>query len=304
MDEKPWFGSYEPGVPRELVFPEKALPETLRETANRFPRRPAIRFFGRDISYQELDRRVDRFANLLISRGVGPGDRVALYLPNVPPAVIGYYGILRAGAVVTQINPLQTPRETIHQLKDSGAKFVVALDSFVPILRPIAEECGLKAVWVVRVSDDLPLIKSWVVRWRNRKDKGRVSWPTEAYFRSFPRDLAAASDARVRIPLKMDDLALLQYTGGTTGLPKGVMLTHRNIVANAWQARVWIAGSGEGRHTVLGAIPFFHCYGMTVGMNLSVLVGASMVLVPSCMLPTCFISGPAGSPGPRRPRRP
>jgi long-chain acyl-CoA synthetase len=288
LEDRPWFSSYEPGVPHDLVCPEKTLPEVLSETARRFPDRPAIRFFGRDIPYRELDRRASRFANLLIARGVRPGDRVALYLPNVPAVVVGYYGILRAGAVVTLVNPLQTPRDTVHQLKDSGARFVVALDAFVPVLRELAKEAPLERVWVVRIADDLPLLKGLLYDLKSRRDRRNwVPWPQEEWFGSFRRESASMPDRDPGVPLSLDGLALLQYTGGTTGLPKGVMLTHGAILANAWQARSWITGMEdmrEGRETILAVIPVFHCYGMTVGMNLAVAHGAAMVLAPKFMV--------------------
>ncbi len=285
MEDRPWYTSYEPGVPRELAYPSHALPEVLADTARRFPRKTAIHFFGRDISYRELDRLVNRFANLLRSQGVKPGDRVALYLPNVAPVVIGYYGILRAGAVVTLVNPLQTPRDTIHQLKDSGTRFVVALDAFVPVLRDLAKEVPLSRVWITRIADYLPPLKGLLYNLKNSRDKRNwIPWPGEKWFGSFRKELAASSDRDPGLRSSLDDLALLQYTGGTTGLPKGVMLTHRAVLANAWQAKSWVVGMTEGEESVLTAIPIFHCYGMTVGMNLAVAHGATMVLVPKFMV--------------------
>lgn len=288
MEDRPWFSSYEPGVPREPDFPEKTLPEVLADTARRFPRRPAIRFFGRDLSYRDLDRWANRFANLLRSRGVKPGDRVAIYLPNVPPVVIAYYGVLRAGAVVTLVNPLQTPGDTVHQLKDSGARFLVALDAFVPVVRDLAKQVPLERVWVTRVSDFLPPLKGLLYDLKMRRDRRTwVPWPSEPWFGSFKKETAAAPDSDPGVATPLGDLALLQYTGGTTGLPKGVMLTHRAISCNAFQAKSWVMGlegMREGRETVLTAIPIFHCYGMTVGMNLAVAHGAAMVLVPKFMV--------------------
>ncbi len=284
LSEKPWFSAYESHVPKTLEYPEVPLPGVLTEVSRRFSNRTALYFFGHRISYREFDRLVSRFANLLIASGVKSGDRVALYLPNCPPAVIGYYGILRAGAVVTQINPLQLQNETIHQLKDSGARHVVAMDTFVPVLRTLSAECGLEKVWITRVSDYFPSFKRILYELKNRKAGTQVPWPPEPYFRSFVRDLRESPDSDPGVPLDMEALAVLQYTGGTTGLSKGVMLTHRNVLANAWQSRKWIAGEADGTETVLAAIPIFHCYGMTVSMNLGVLSGASMVLVPRFMI--------------------
>ncbi|HVZ79459.1 MAG TPA: long-chain fatty acid--CoA ligase [bacterium] len=280
MDQKPWLTSYDEGVPKTLEYPEKPLPELLRDIVGRFPQNPAIHFFGSRMDYAELDRLVDRFANLLIKEGVQPGDRVALYLPNCPPCVIAFFGALRAGAILTQLNPLYSASETAHQLKDSGAKWVVSLDRFVPILRQVANECGLKKVWVTRVNDYFPFPLKWLYPLKAKKEKTWVDWPTEPLFASFVKELGKASETPVRVSMNMDDTALLQYTGGTTGVAKGVILTHRNLVANAYQCRAWLPKLEDGQEVFMVAIPIFHCYGMTVGMNWAVITGASMVLVP------------------------
>jgi long-chain acyl-CoA synthetase len=161
---------------------------------------------------------------------------------------------------------------------------MVALDQFVPVLKPIAGECGLDTIWVTRVSDYLPAIKRILYNFKMNREKHWVKWPQEPCFRSFVKDLASSPAHDTGIPLDLEGTALLQYTGGTTGLAKGVILTQRNILANAWQARYWVTHMADGKETVLLAIPIFHCYGMTVGMNLAVLMGASMVLVPKFMI--------------------
>jgi long-chain acyl-CoA synthetase len=280
MNEKPWLASYDEGVSQTLQYPEKPLPELLRDIAGRFPQNPAIHFFGTRMDYAEWDRLVDRFANLLIKEGVQPGDRVALYLPNCPPCVIAFFGALRAGAILTQLNPLYSASETSHQLKDSGAKWVVSLDRFVPILRQVANECGLKKVWVTRVNDYFPIPLKWLYPLKAKKEKTWVDWPTEPLFTSFVKALDGASETPVRVSMNMDDTALLQYTGGTTGVAKGVILTHRNLVANAYQSKALFPHIPDGTEIFMLAIPIFHCYGMTAGMNLALVMGASMVLVP------------------------
>jgi long-chain acyl-CoA synthetase len=280
MIEKPWLSSYDEGVPKTLEYPEKPLPDLLRDIKARFPLNPAIHYFGSQMDYQELDRLVDKFANLLIKEGVQPGDRVALYLPNCPPCVIAFFGALRAGAILTQLNPLYSASETAHQLKDSGAKYVISLDRFVPILQQVAADCGLKKVWVTRVNDYFPIPLKWLYPLKAKKEKTWVPWPKGPLYSSFIKDLAGASETPVQVSMQMDDTALLQYTGGTTGVAKGVILTHRNMVANAYQCKGWLPQLKDGQEVFMVAIPIFHCYGMTVGMNWAVLTGAAMVLVP------------------------
>ena len=280
MTEKPWLSSYDPGVPKTLEYPESTLPELLGRTAARFPNAPALYYFGSRMTYRELDAKVTRFSNLLIREGIRPGERVALYLPNCPPAVIAFFGVLRAGAILTQLNPLYSASETAHQLKDSGARHVVALDRFVPILRQVADDCELKKVWVTRINDYFPIPLKWIFVLKAKWEKSWVDWPKEGIFRNFVKELESAPPAPIQIPLKMDDTALLQYTGGTTGVAKGVILTHRNLMANAYQAKGWLPGLKEEGEVFMLAIPIFHAYGMTAGMNFALTLGASMVLVP------------------------
>ncbi len=280
MSERPWLSSYDEGVPKTLEYPEKTLSELLQDVSRKYPQNPALYYFGSRMDYGDLNEKVNRFANLLMQEGIKPGDRVALYLPNCPACVIAFFGVLRAGAILTQLNPLYSASETAHQLKDSGAKFVVSLDRFVPILRQVAGECGLKKVWVTRINDYFPFPLKWLYPLKAKKEKSWVKWPKEPLFTSFVKDLAASSPAPVPVPLKMDETALLQYTGGTTGVAKGVILTHRNMVVNAFQCKYWLPRLSEGKEVFMLAIPIFHCYGMTAGMNWSVIMAASMVLVP------------------------
>ena len=280
MNERPWLTSYDEGVPQTLEYPEHTLPELLDQVNLRFPDVAALHYFGSKMTYRELNEKVNQFAHLLLKEGIKPGDRVALYLPNCPPCVIAYFGALRAGAILTQLNPLYSASETAHQLKDSGAQHVVSLDRFAPILQQVAAECGLKKVWLTRVNDYFPMPLKWLYPLKALKEKSWMTWPQEPLYRSFVEDLAASPNNPVSIPLKMDDTALLQYTGGTTGVSKGVILTHRNLVANAYQCKYWFPGLPDGKEVFMLAIPIFHCYGMTAGMNMALSMAASMVLVP------------------------
>lgn len=280
MHDRPWLSSYDEGVPKTLEYPEKTLPEILEIMAGRFPDHPFIRFYGTTLTYRQVNRLVDRFANLLRQEGIKPGDRVALYLPNCPPCVIAFFGVLRAGAILTQLNPLYSASETAHQLKDSGAQHVVSLDRFAPILRQVAQDCRLKKVWVTRINDYFPVPLKWLFVLKSLKEKSWVPWPKESLFASFKDELMKAPAEKHSVSLKMDETALLQYTGGTTGVAKGVILTHRNLVANAYQCKCWFPSLKEGEEVFMLAIPIFHCYGMTAGMTFALVMGASMVLVP------------------------
>src|SRR5579859_1020051 len=211
MSERPWLSSYDEGVPKTLEYPERTLSEILNEMSGRFPENPFLYYFGSTLSYREVNEKADQFANLLLKEGVKPGDRVALYLPNCPPCVIAFFGVLRAGAILTQLNPLYSASETAHQLKDSGAKFVVSLDRFVPILREVARDCGLKKVWVTRINDYFPIPLKWFYPLKAKKEKSWVEWPTEPLFASFKKELEESPKSPVHVPAKMDETALLQY---------------------------------------------------------------------------------------------
>jgi len=280
MKDKPWLAFYDQGVPKTLEYPQQTLPEVLADTAQKFPDHPAIYYFGTRVNYGELNDKVNQFANLLIAEGIKPGDRVALYLPNCPAAVISFYAVLRTGAILTQLNPLYSASETSHQLKDSGAQYVVSLDRFVPILKQVAAQCGLKKVWVTRVNDYFPWLLHTLYPLKAKKEKTWVNWPKEPLYHSFVKELDSASVEPVNVPLDMDKTALLQYTGGTTGVAKGVIMTHRNMTANAYQCRYWLPHLENGNEVFMLAIPIFHSYGMTAGMNFALVTVASMVLIP------------------------
>lgn len=280
MNDRPWLASYDEGVPKTLEYPQKSISEILAETAQKFPNNPAIFYFGTRFTYSELDEKVNQFAHVLLKEGIKPGDRVALYLPNCPAAVIGFYAVIRIGAILTQLNPLYSASETAHQLKDSGAQYVIALDRFVPILRQVAAECQLKKVWVTRVNDYFPFLLHLLYPIKAKKEKVWVDWPPEPLYQSFVHEIEIAPRTRVHSPTNMDATTLLQYTGGTTGVAKGVIMTHRNMVANAYQCKLWLPGLVEGKEVFMLAIPIFHSYGMTAGMNFALSLAGAMVLVP------------------------
>jgi len=287
-------------VPTTCTYPESTVPDLLKAAADRFPDSTALLFYGTRISYSDFYRLVLCFAQALERLGVRRGDRLAIMLPNIPQAVIGYYGALQAGAIVVQINPLYLSEELELQLCDSGAETILALDLFHARIEPIYQRTALKHVILTRVSDFLPPLKRLLFPIKARmKGKWVCIQPSPPVFdflelihesreKTWSRP---AQDGRVnrnrngqslspRPGPAPDDLALLQYTGGTTGTPKGVMLTHRNVVANATQCRAWMTGCREGAEVFLGVIPFFHVYGLSTCQHLAIMTGSSLVLLP------------------------
>lgn len=275
-----WTRQYPPGVAPSLSYPTETLPDLLTRSAEEFSHHPALRFFGREISYRELDDLATRFARLLTELGVGKGEAVALMLPNLPQTVIGYYGAMKAGAAVTPINPLYVEDEIAHQVQDSGSQTILALDMFYPRLQGLLGRTCLKRVLLTGVQDYLPGWKRAAYAlnaWR----KGERPVPADGKSTFRLRDLLdGVAPGAPDTPAKPEDIALLQYTGGTTGRPKGVELTHRNLVSNTWQCRQWVQMVGQGQERFLAVLPFFHVYGMTVCQNLAIMTGSALVLLP------------------------
>jgi long-chain acyl-CoA synthetase len=286
--ERPWLKHYDAGVPHDIDLSDAPLTAFLTASVKRVPERTAIRFFGRSVSYRELDEAVNRFANALINLGVQKGDRVALFMPNCPQMVIAYYGGLRAGAVMVPCSPLYVESELEHQLADSDARAIVclsALFSRVQTVRPRLP--SLQHVLVTNIKEYFPAhLRLLFTIAKERKDGHRVSLPHDGQTSSFSRDLARARSSDPGIEVGADDLALLQYTGGTTGTAKSAMLTHRNLVANTLQVRAWFGNlaAPDGSDIVMGVLPLFHIYAMTTVMNFSVAGGGTMVLQPRFVL--------------------
>jgi long-chain acyl-CoA synthetase len=256
------------------------LGDMLGQTARKFPDHPALVFFGKTITYAELDLLTDRFANALLGIGIVKGDRVALMLPNIPQMVIAYYGTLRAGAIAVATNPLYHSHELEVQLKDSGAVALVAADMFSPVITPVLPRTGVKHLILCGIQDYLPFPLNLLYPIKAKLEKHwfpvrRV--PPIHDFLALVRNAAAGAP---RAEVAPDDMAILQYTGGTTGIPKGAVLTHRNLVVNATQCRAWLTVRNEGEERILAVIPFFHVYGMTTAMNFGILIGAELVLLP------------------------
>jgi len=281
MQERVWIKHYDPGIAPEIEVPEIPLHQFLEETARKYPNRTATILKGARLSYAELDQLTDRLAAGLAAMGLQRGDRVAIFMPNSPQFVIAFYGILKAGGVAVATNPLYTPRELEHQMKDSGAELILVMSNFYRTIKQVQPNTPLKKVIVSRIKDYFPPVVRTVFSLFLEKKMGhRVE--LEAGDEWFQQVLARHSpEQRPRLALGPDDVALLQYTGGTTGLSKGAVGTHRNLVANTLQCRAWLSQTREGEEVTLMAIPLFHVYGLIVGMSLAVQVGSSMVMIPN-----------------------
>ncbi len=279
--DKPWLQHYEAAVPAHIDYPRRTLHENLRLAARQRPDGTAIIFMNRKMTFAQLDALTDRFAAALLQLGVKKGDRVALYLANSPQYVIGYYGALKAGAIVVPCNPLYVAREIQHQLDDAGAETVLVMSSYYRTLQSVRAKTPLKRVIVTNIKEYFPpLLKVLFTIAKEKKDGHRVhlAGEVETYWL---QDLLTSAPAKPPdVAVSPDDIACLLYTGGTTGVPKGAMLTHVNLVTNAVQCRAWIHDIKPG-DVVLTSLPLFHSYGMTTCMNQSIYSQTAMLLIPN-----------------------
>jgi len=286
-----WHQHYDPGVPISLEYPPYPVDYFLRETAKNHPNQTALIFGGlvpvlgelhQTMTYQKLDHLVDRFAAGLQKLGLQKGDRVSLYMANCPQFVIAYYGTLRAGGVVVPSNPLYVSREIEHLLNDSRAKFAVVMSLLYNNVKAIQAETSLEHVIVTNIKEYFSGLLRFLFTLTKEKEGHRVDITRDANTTWFQDFLAAAPQKPQPVDLSPEDTAMLMYTGGTTGVPKGAQLTHANLVANATQSVNWLLGGSEGgREVMLTALPLTHAYAMTVSMNLSVFNGFSQILIPN-----------------------
>ena len=270
--EKTWLAHYPEEVPSSFAYPEENLASFLVHSAQRFPNNPAIWFFGHTMSYRELLDACCRFANAVRALPLAKGERLAIMLPNCPQAVIAYYGALLAGLVVVQNNPMYTERELKHQLQDCGAKALVTLDELCPKVEHIRHETDLQHVIVTSMRDYLPSGTPLAQSPSLTEQNGVILW--QILLRQGASELP-----QIEIDAA-EDIALIQYTGGTTGVAKGAMLTHLNLVANTIQSALWSYKLRDGQERYLGALPFFHVFGMTVLMNQAMYKAGMLILVP------------------------
>ncbi|QQD77021.1 AMP-binding protein [Curtobacterium sp. YC1] len=280
---RPWLASYAPGVPHDIEEQRGSLVDLVEESARRFPKRVALEFFKRTTTYAELEEQILRAANGLRKLGVVAGDRVAIVLPNCPQHVVAFYAVLRLGAIVVEHNPLYTPRELRHQFEDHGAKVAIAWDKSVATLQDFPSDVHLDAIVSVditramprstRLALALPVAKAKASRAKlTASVRGTTKWD----------DLVRSRKLSKRHPRPtVDDVALIQYTSGTTGTPKGAVLSHRNLLANAAQARAWVPQIRRGDNVVYAVLPMFHAYGLTLCLTFAMSMASRLVLFPA-----------------------
>lgn len=278
--DKPWLSSYESNVPAQIDYETVCLPEVLDRSAREFADRMALNFQGYQVSYSELKTMVDRFASVLSGFGIGKGDSVAILLPNVIPCVVGYYAILKIGAIVVMNNPLYADRELEHQFNDSGATVLLTLDLLANRMIDLRPKTRIRQIIYTSIGDYLPFPKNLLFPLVGKKKGLAATVRTAADVHKWKPLLARAKAPSPPIDLAFDDLAMYQYTGGTTGVSKGVMLTHGNLSRQVQQLRAWFPNFKRGEEDMLGALPFFHVFGLSVAMNFSIYMGWGDILVP------------------------
>ena len=274
--DRPWLEHYNEGVSPSVSYPDKTVFQLLEEAAAANPNGLATRFFGAGFTYRRLLSAVDRFAGALSRMGVRKGDRVALILPNMPAYPVAHFAVLQLGGILVPTNPLYVERELEHQLNSAEAETVVVLDQIYSRLAKVQENTSVRRVIVVRIQDFLPRILSILYGLKHRGRKEPRGQGIHLY-RKLMRQTGPPKEA---FEVGPDDTAILLYTGGTTGVSKGAVLTHRNLVTNVFQTRQWIWSIQEGKEVFLCVLPFFHSYGMTTGMHLAVHTQSTMILLP------------------------
>jgi long-chain acyl-CoA synthetase len=281
MDDRPWYRLYDKGVPHHLDYPPIPLFGMLEESARKYSNSPCTIFHGAKITYREMNELTDRLAAGLAELGVKKGDRVGIFMPNTPQFVLTFFAILKAGGVVVSINPLYSSREIIHQVNDAGIELMLVMSNFYKLIKEAQPSTKIKKIVVTNLKEYLPPVMALLFTLAKEKKGGfRVKlasgdiWLKDLITRHKPEE-------RPKIDIGPEDVAIFQYSGGTTGISKGAIALHRNLVANALQVRSWIPNANDGTETLLMAIPLFHVYGMVAGMLFAIRCGAGMVMIPN-----------------------
>ncbi|RKQ20113.1 AMP-binding protein [Ureibacillus endophyticus] len=282
MTDKVWLSQYPEEIPHSLTYEDIPVQSLLTRAYEKHPNKISVHFMGRDLTFKEVYESSLKFANYLRRLGVEKGDRVAIMLPNCPQAVIAYYGVLLAGGIVVQTNPLYTERELQYQMEDSGAKVILSLDILYPRITKVIKRTKIENVIITAIKDYLPFPKNLIYPFIQKKQYGfSVKVEHKGITHLFTEIMRTQEPASLEVDFNSeDDIALLQYTGGTTGSPKGVMLTHKNLIANTKMCDAWMYKCKDGEEVFLGVLPFFHVYGMTTVLILSVMKYSKMVLLP------------------------
>ncbi|QRF58284.1 long-chain-fatty-acid--CoA ligase [Variovorax paradoxus] len=288
MTDRPWLSSYPQGVPADIdpsQYP--SLVGLMEESFSKYADRTAYSFMGKDVSYAETDKLSKAFAAYLQGLGLAKGDRVAAMMPNCPQYPIAVAGILRAGLILVNVNPLYTPRELEHQLKDSGAKAIVIMENFGVTLQQCIAATPIKHIVLASMGDRLGFLKGALVNYVVRNVKKLVPAFNLPGAVRFNDALDQGAGRKLQTPaIGADDVAVLQYTGGTTGVSKGAVLLHRNVIANVLQSEAWNepvmrkVPAGQ-QPTSVCALPLYHIFAFTVGMMLSMRTGGKLILIPN-----------------------
>jgi long-chain acyl-CoA synthetase len=283
MKDRPWIARYDKGVPVSSDYPKAPLFHFLEDSARKYPDRACTIFKGAVVTYKEMNDLTDHLAAALVDMGVKKGDRVGIFMPNTPQFVMAYYAILKAGGVVVATNPLYTASEIEYQASDAGIEVMFVMTNFYKTIKAAQPKTKIRKIIVTNLKESLPPLMRLLFTLAKEKKGGFRIEGGLAEGEVWMKDLLAkyAGAKRPALEISPDDTALFQYSGGTTGISKGAVAMHRNVVANALQIKNWMTGLNEGQEVVLMAIPLFHVYGMVAGMSFAMASGASMVMVPN-----------------------
>jgi long-chain acyl-CoA synthetase len=276
LESRKWLKFYDPEVPARLPYQRVPIYRMLDDSAAKYPNRTCATFFGRRFTYQQIKTLSDRFAAGIRSLGIQSGDRVGLMLPNSPQFLIAYYGLLKAGAVIVPLNPLYTEHELTFHLSDSATRTLITLPRFLDKVAPLREKTSLRQIIYCRLADYLPLPLNLASGWQESRQARQYSGAGLIDFQQLLQQPSTANF--VPEPVDPDSLAILLYSGGTTGTAKGIMLSHYQCVANAQQAVTW--GHMDEQGCILAVLPLFHGFGMSVTMNAPIMAGGEIVLIP------------------------
>ncbi|MGH7493117.1 MAG: long-chain-fatty-acid--CoA ligase [bacterium] len=278
--ERPWLRHYEAHVPRSISIPDLTIGEVFARAVRDFPRATALIYFGRRMSYRRLGKSVERCAAGLAHLGVKKGDRVAIVLPNIPQYPIVHYAVMQLGAIAVPTNPLYVERELEYQLRDSGAQVAVTLDLLFTRLEAVRGRTALREVIYTGVGEYLPALKRLLYPIKARREGRWVKIRQQAHTHAFSTLIKKSLPRPPEVEIGPEEVAIFLYTGGTTGISKGAVLSHRNLVANLVQVRSWFSGIRLGKEVTLAVLPFFHSYGMTSCLQMSPYIGGANVLIP------------------------